>query len=54
MAGGQSCTYVGTEYESPFPGQAKKLAAKVEYYGLEEIEEVLARLLRDYNAWNFQ
>ena len=54
MAGGQSCTYVGTEYESPFPGQTKKLAAKVEYYGLEEIEEVLARLLRDYNAWNFQ
>ena len=53
MAGGQSCTYVGTEYESPFPGQTKKFAAKVEYFDIKAIEELLKRLLTDYNIWEF-
>jgi len=54
MAGGQSCTYVGTEYEQPFPGQAKKLAARVEYFDIDAIRELLSRLLQDYNTWNFE
>ncbi|KAI7295295.1 hypothetical protein KC340_g15848 [Hortaea werneckii] len=54
MAGGQSCTFVGTEYEQPFPGQTKKLAAKVEYFGISSIRELLSRLIKDYNHWNFE
>ncbi|KAI6870639.1 hypothetical protein KC338_g2956 [Hortaea werneckii] len=54
MAGGQSCTFVGTEYEQPFPGQTKKLAAKVEYFGIASIRELLSRLIKDYNHWNFE
>ena len=51
MAAGQSCTHVGTEYECPFPGQTKKLAARVEYFDISEINDLLRRLLKDYNAW---
>lgn len=51
MAAGQSCTHVGTEYECPFPGQTKKLAAKVEYFDISEIEVLLERLLKNYNTW---
>lgn len=54
MAGGQSCTFVGTEYEEPFPGQTKKLAAKVEYFSIASIRELLSRLIKDYNHWNFE
>lgn len=54
MAGGQSCTYVGTEYEGPFAGQKKPLAAKVEYFDLDSIEALLRRLIDDYNTWNFR
>ncbi|KAI6891891.1 hypothetical protein KC318_g12729 [Hortaea werneckii] len=54
MAGGQSCTFVGTEYEQPFPGQTKKLAAMVEYFGIDSIRELLCRLIKDYNHWNFE
>ncbi|KAI6808123.1 hypothetical protein KC332_g13506 [Hortaea werneckii] len=54
MAGGQSCTFVGTEYEQPFPGQTKALAAKVEYFGIASIRELLSRLIKDYNHWNFE
>ena len=54
MAGGQSCTYIGTEYERPFQGQTKKLAAKVEYFDIEAIMELLDRLIKDYNSWTFE
>ncbi|KAI7542689.1 hypothetical protein KC331_g7824 [Hortaea werneckii] len=54
MAGGQSCTFVGAEYEQPFPGQTKKLAAMVEYFGIDSIRELLSRLIKDYNHWNFE
>lgn len=52
MAAGQSCTHVGTEYECPFPGQTKKLAAKVEYFDISEINDLLQRLLSDYKTWH--
>ncbi|RMZ03151.1 hypothetical protein D0860_06920 [Hortaea werneckii] len=54
MAGGQSCTCVGCEYEQPFPEQTKKLAAKIEYFGIASIRELLSRLIKDYNHWNFE
>ncbi|EME86195.1 uncharacterized protein MYCFIDRAFT_82123 [Pseudocercospora fijiensis CIRAD86] len=54
MAGGSSCTYVGSEYSSPFTGQTKPFAAKIEYFGIDAIEELLSRMLQDYNRWNFQ
>ncbi|KAI7283963.1 hypothetical protein KC345_g2598 [Hortaea werneckii] len=54
MAGGQSCTCVGCEYEQPFPRQTKKLAAKIEYFGIASIRELLSRLIKDYNHWNFE
>ncbi|KAI7383354.1 hypothetical protein KC336_g18393, partial [Hortaea werneckii] len=54
MAGGQSCTFVGTEYQEPFPGQTKKLAAMVEYFGIGPIRELLSRLIKDYNLWTFE
>ena len=54
MAGGQSCTFVGTEYECPFPGQVKKFAARIEYFDIEAIRDLLERLLQDYNMWNFE
>ncbi|RMX97892.1 hypothetical protein D0868_10403 [Hortaea werneckii] len=54
MAGGQSCTFVGTEYQDPFPGQTKKLAAMVEYFAIGPIRELLSRLIKDYNLWNFE
>lgn len=54
MAGGQSCTYVGTEYQAPFSGQSRKFAAKVEYFDIEAIKDLLERLLNNYNIWTFQ
>ncbi|KAH9845227.1 hypothetical protein Tdes44962_MAKER01237 [Teratosphaeria destructans] len=54
MAAGQSCTYVGTEYESPFPDQTKAFAAQVEYFDIDRIRDLLSRLLVDYNTFNFQ
>ncbi|CAK3974892.1 Hypothetical predicted protein [Lecanosticta acicola] len=54
MSGGQSCTYVGTEYECPFPGQTKKFAAKVEYFDISEISKLLEKLLQDFFLWTFQ
>lgn len=54
MAGGQSCTYVGTEYERPFVGQTQNFAAKVEYFDIDSIGELLKRLIADYYHWHFE
>ncbi|KAF2767503.1 hypothetical protein EJ03DRAFT_376077 [Teratosphaeria nubilosa] len=54
MTADQSCTYVGTEYESPFPNQTKAFAAQIEYFNIDRIGDMLSRLLKDYNTFNFQ
>lgn len=53
MAGGQSCTYVGTEYECPFPGQTKKFAAKIEYFSMRDISNLLNKMIQDFFTWTF-
>ena len=54
MAGCQSCTYVGTEYEHPFSEQTKEFTAKVEYFAIEAIRALLERLLQEYYTWVFE
>lgn len=53
VSAAQSCTYVCTEYECPFPGQTTELAAKVQYFDIPAIRILLTRLVDDYNVWHF-
>lgn len=54
LGGGESCTCVVTEYQSPFPEQQLKLAAKIYYYSTSALRDLLGNFVRDYVLYTFE
>ncbi|KAK5009907.1 hypothetical protein LTR28_012812, partial [Elasticomyces elasticus] len=51
---GASCTAVVTEFRRSFDGQTTKLAARIEYFDLDEVRSLLVEHIEDYNTYTFE
>lgn len=51
LAASKGCTHVPTTYESRFQEQTKVVAAKIEFFTLEEIRIKIKLMLKDYHTW---
>lgn len=48
LAGSKACTHVPATYESPFPGQTRRFAVKVDFFTHKEITKVMEMTVKSF------